>query len=156
MEVEHNGVKFLCTHRGLLFEGHRCFSGIDVYIPDALFTANNVAEMPPSWWKAQAAFCGLDLSGEVADLQARLQGYKEAWMLDELKELKREAMVEASLKEERIRVPRQPRGPPRGRGGRRGGPRGGGRGGGTRGGRITKGYRDVGAEMRGLAKVQRL
>ena len=156
VEVEHSGVKFLCTHRGLLCEGHRCFSGIDVYITDTLFTADNVAEMRPSWWKAQAAFRGLDLSGGVAALQARLQGYKEAWMLDELKGLERKTMVEEGLKEERIRFPRKPRSPPRGRGGRRGGPRGGGRGGGTGGGRITKGYRDVGAEMRGLAKFQRL
>jgi hypothetical protein len=92
--IVHRTGSYVCTRNGLLFEGHRCLTAIDAYIPDeeadeedAHTSVRWVAEMPLSWWKAQCAFRGLKTEGTIIELQDRLRTREEAGALDELKEL---------------------------------------------------------------------
>ena len=105
--VEHETGSYIITKFGLLFEGHKCFNQLGIYlqekplsyddegitIPDeAELTqyVRTVAEMPISWWRAQCAFRGLDTTGEIADLQIRLSDSKDIRMLADLTTLEKD------------------------------------------------------------------
>ncbi|KAE9365029.1 hypothetical protein N431DRAFT_419883 [Stipitochalara longipes BDJ] len=105
--VEHETGSYVCTKFGLLFEGHKCFNQLGIYlaetslsyddeeitIPDETAPTHSdrsVADMPISWWRAQCAFRGLDTTGEIADLQNRLTITNEVRMLAELTVLEKD------------------------------------------------------------------
>ncbi|PMD31823.1 hypothetical protein L207DRAFT_591249 [Hyaloscypha variabilis F] len=109
--VEHETGSYICTRFGLLFEGHKCFNQVGIYLPetslsydeeditisDEITSARServVANMPISWWRAQCAFRGLDTTGEIAGLQNRLSISKDVRMLADLTSLEKDLTKE--------------------------------------------------------------
>jgi hypothetical protein len=118
--IEHKSGSYVCTRYGLLFEGHRCFGQLGIYLSEtapiydditipvddeinfaddtpSVQPARGVAEMPISWWRAQCAFRGLDTAGETENLQNRVTASMEIRMLDELISLEKDLMKDYSI-----------------------------------------------------------
>jgi hypothetical protein len=119
--VEHETGYYICTRYGLLCEGHHYYGQLGIYlpapapveeeitIPDETSTdafGREVAKMPISWWRAQCAFRGRDIAGEIPELQDRLNTDVEVKMLDEL------IGIEKKLMHDYIEARRAQRKPP--------------------------------------------
>jgi hypothetical protein len=138
--VEHEGKTYICTQYGLLYEGHKHFYDLGIYLPAApshdqipeqnadydneLYYDDQVpadnpvrgrAGMPISWWRAQCAFRGLDTAGDIGNLQDRLTSCDETStrMTQELKTLERDLLKDFIKQRQRERKGANRSGAPR-------------------------------------------